>query len=121
MIVCRMDTTLLRKFCRSLPHVAEDVKWGDNLCFLIGERMFCITSLDRTAPAKLSFKCDPDGFTELIERDSIVPAAYMARNHWVSLERWDALRDSELKSLVRASYDLVKSRLPKKTQARLSR
>jgi predicted DNA-binding protein (MmcQ/YjbR family) len=40
----------------------------------------------------------------------------MARNHWVSLERWSALRDSEIKSAVGKSYELVKAKLPKKLQ-----
>ena len=116
-----MDLESLRKFCRSLPHATEDVKWGNDLCFLIGGRMFCVTCLDRTTPVSFSFKCNPEKFTELTEEDGIVPAAYMARNHWVSLERWDALRDAEIKSLVRGSYELVKSKLPKKLQAQLSR
>ena len=116
-----MDLESFRKFCRSLPHVTEDVKWGNDLCFLIGGRMFCVACLDRTAPVRVSFKCNPENFTELTEENDIVPAAYMARNNWVSLERWDALRDAEIKSLVRNSYDLVKYRLPKKLQAKLAR
>ena len=119
--MCHMELSSLSRFCRSFPGVKEDVKWGDNLCFLIGDRMFCIVCLDRTAEAPVSFKCTPDGFLELIERDGIVPAAYMARNHWVSLERWDALRDAEIKALVRGSFDLVKAKLPKKAQAKLAR
>lgn len=116
-----MDLDSLRKFCRSLPHATEDVKWGNDLCFLIAEKMFCVTCLDNTAAARVSIKCTPEKFADLIESDGIVPAAYMARNHWVSLERWDALRDAEIKSLVRESYDLVKSRLSKKAQAKLAR
>ena len=116
-----MDLDSLRRYCQSLPHVTEDVKWDNDLCFLIGGRMFCVTCLDRTATVCVSFKCGPEKFTDLTEEDGIIPAAYMARNHWVSLERWDALRDAEIKSLVRNSYDLVKSRLPKKLQAKLAR
>lgn len=116
-----MDLDSLRKYCRSLPHVTEDVKWGNDLCFLIAEKMFCVTCLDKTAPARVSFKCTPERFAELIETDGIVPAAYMARNHWVSLERWDALRDAEIRSLVGESYELARSKLPKKVRAKLAR
>ncbi|MBI2683237.1 MAG: MmcQ/YjbR family DNA-binding protein [Acidobacteriales bacterium] len=114
-----MTREMLRSFCRRLPHVIEDVKWGNNLCFLIGGKMFAVTCLERTAPVKLSFKCKPERFTELVEVDGIIPAPYMARNHWVSLERWDALRDAEIKDSVTESYALVKARLPKKVQGKL--
>ena len=115
-----MDLESLRKYCRSLPHVTEDVKWGNDLCFLIAKKMFCVACLDQSAPVRMSFKCTPEKFSELIEENGITPAAYMARNHWISLERWDALRDSEIKSLVRESYGLVLAKLPKKMQAKLS-
>ena len=106
----------LRKHCSTLPHVTEDVKWGNDLCFLIAEKMFCVASLDPHAGSRVSFKCTPEDFAELIERDGIIPAPYMARNHWVSLEKWSALRDNEIKAAVGKSYDLVKARLPKKLQ-----
>jgi predicted DNA-binding protein (MmcQ/YjbR family) len=114
-----MNLETLRTFCKQLPHVAEDVKWGNDLCFLIGGKMFAVTCLDRINPIKVSFKCTPEKFSELIEQDGIVPAPYMARNQWVSLERWDAMRDAEIKVLVQNSYELVKSKLTKKAQAEL--
>jgi predicted DNA-binding protein (MmcQ/YjbR family) len=55
----------------------------------------------------------------LIEQEDIIPAPYMARNHWVSLRKWNALRDSQIKAAVKESYDLVKAKLPKKTQLTL--
>ena len=114
-----MDLESLRHFCRSLPHVKEDVKWGNDLCFLIADKMFCVCSLDPKEGGRAAFKCSPEVFAELIERDGIIPAPYMARNHWVSLQRWDAMRGDELKSAVKASYELVVAKLPKKTQERL--
>ena len=114
-----MNLESLRKYCKQLPHVTEDVKWGNDLCFLIGGKMFVVTCLDATNPIKVSFKCTPETFAELLELDGIIPAPYMARNHWVSLERWDALRDAELKELVGTAYQLVKGKLPKKVQAGL--
>ena len=30
----------LRSICRSLPGITEDVKWGSDLCFLVGGKMF---------------------------------------------------------------------------------
>jgi predicted DNA-binding protein (MmcQ/YjbR family) len=114
-----MNTESIRNFCKTLPHVTEDIKWDNDLCFLIGGRMFAVACLDRTTPHKLSFKCTPEKFSELVERDAIIPAPYMARNHWVTLERFDAMRDPEIKDLVRSSYEMVKGKLTKKAQAAL--
>lgn len=114
-----MDLEALRAFCKGLPHVTEDVKWGNDLCFLIAGKMFAVSCLDRTSPVKLAFKSTAEGFAELVETDGIIPAPYMARNHWVSLERWDALRDAEIKARIHQSYALVLARLPQKQQLAL--
>jgi predicted DNA-binding protein (MmcQ/YjbR family) len=110
----------LRTFCLSLPHATEDVKWGNDLCFLIEEKMFAVTALEPTEGHFASFKCTEERFAELTELDGIHPAAYMARNHWVTLERGDVLRDAEIKSLLRESYGLVVAKLPKRVQAGLT-
>ena len=114
-----MNLESLRSYCRRLPHVTEDVKWGNDLCFLIGGKMFAVACLDAVDRHAVSFKCPPERFAELVEQEGIIPAPYMARNHWVTLEQFDALRDAEIKEAVRVSYELVKARLPKKTQAAL--
>lgn len=115
-----MTLDQLRKFCSSLPHVTEDVKWESNLCFLIAKKMFCVASLDPREENRVSFKCTPEEFAEFIERDGVVPAPYMARNHWVSLEKWSALRDTEIKDAVVRSYALVKAKLPRRVQKELA-
>jgi predicted DNA-binding protein (MmcQ/YjbR family) len=115
-----MTLDQLRKFCSKLPHVTEDVKWGNDLCFLIAEKMFCVASLGPREGNRVSFKCTPEQFAEFIERDGVIPAPYMARNHWVSLEKWSALRDEEIKQAVSDSYALVKAKLPKKLQQKLA-
>jgi len=58
-------------------------------------------------------------FAELIEQDGIIPAPYVARYHWVALERFDALPQRELKELLKKAYQLVREKLPKKIQAQL--
>lgn len=114
-----MTLESLRAFCRTLPHVTEDVKWGNDLCFLIAAKMFCVASLDAKEGNRVAFKCSPEVFAELIERDGNIPAPYMARNHWVSLTAWSAMRDAELRQAITDSYALVKAKLPKKTQEKL--
>ena len=114
-----MSVDWVRRCCLSFPHATEMVQWGDDLTFRIGNKMFAVAPLV-PAPVVLSFKCTPEEFAELVEREGIIPAPYMARNHWVALEKEDALPAKELKRLLRQSYELVKAKLPKKVQAELA-
>jgi predicted DNA-binding protein (MmcQ/YjbR family) len=110
----------VRAFCLSLPHATEDVKWEHNLLFRIAGKMFCVANLEPgIGPSKIAFKCTPDKFAELVEIEGIIPAPYMAHNHWVSMIVMDALRQPEIKGLIQDSYQLVLVKLPKKTQAAL--
>jgi predicted DNA-binding protein (MmcQ/YjbR family) len=114
-----MSVDFIRELCLSLPNTREEIQWGDHLLFKIGGKMFAITSLGPEG-VRLSLKSTPDKFYELTEIDGVIPAPYMARNFWISLERWDALRRNEIDALVRESYALVLAKLPKKKQAELS-
>jgi predicted DNA-binding protein (MmcQ/YjbR family) len=113
-----MHLDSIRKYCLSLPHATEDIQWGNDLLFRISGKIFAGISLE--PPNSLLFKCTPEKFEELIELEGIIPAPYMARNKWVMLERLDALRDSEIKSLIKDSYGMIFSKLTKKSQAELS-
>ena len=111
----------VRDTCRSLPHTTEDVQWEHNLLFRIAGKIYCIANLEPgMSPTKISFKCTPETFAELVEIEGIVPAPYMARNHWVSLTEMNALRQAEIKELILNSYQLVLEKLPRKTQATLT-
>src|SRR6185312_17459232 len=93
-----------REVCLALPHATEDVKWGHNLLFRIGGKMFCVANLDPAiSPTRIAFKCTPERFAELVEIEGIIPAPYMARAHWVAMVEMDALRRSEIKDLIRNS------------------
>jgi predicted DNA-binding protein (MmcQ/YjbR family) len=113
-----MDIEQTRAYCLSFPHVTEKVQWGYDLVFKVGGKMFAVVVLE-AAPHCMSFKCTPEKFAELIEQDGIGPAPYVARYHWVALERFNALSEKELKALLRNAYDLVLAKLPKKARAEL--
>jgi predicted DNA-binding protein (MmcQ/YjbR family) len=104
----------LRELCLGLPGVTEDIKWGADLCFLVGEKMFCVTSIE--PPHSVSFKVTDEEFEEMVARPGIIPAPYMARNKWVNVHEWSGLTDSEWETYVKQSYSLVKSKLTKKVQ-----
>jgi predicted DNA-binding protein (MmcQ/YjbR family) len=114
-----MDIESVRKFCLSLPHVTEDVQWESDLLFRIGNKIFAVVGLEPASDHCMSFKCTPAVFAELTEREGIVPAPYVARYHWVALERFDALPESELKQLLKNAYQLILEKLPKKSKAAL--
>jgi|SRR5450432_80593 len=114
-----MDQESIRSFCLSLPHATEDIQWEKDLLFRIGNKMFTVLALDDSTDHVMSFKCTPEVFAELTERPGIVPAPYVARYHWVALERFDALPVAELQSLIRNSYEMVLAKLPGKLKARL--
>jgi predicted DNA-binding protein (MmcQ/YjbR family) len=116
-----MDPEAIRRYCLSLPHATEDIQWGNDLLFRVGGKIFAGAALDPSAPARLSFKCTPEEYAELTERDGIIPAPYMARYHWVALERLDALGRAEIQRLIKASYEMVAAKLPKKARAQLGR
>ena len=102
----------LRQICRALPGVTEDVKWDHDLCFCVGGKMFVVVNLE--PPHQTAFKCTPEGFAELIEREGIIPAPYLARAMWVQEgELGTAIERRELVPLLRASYDLVLATLPR--------
>jgi predicted DNA-binding protein (MmcQ/YjbR family) len=108
----------VRKLCMSLPHTTEEILWGNDLVFKVGGKMYAATPLDPGGLC-LSFKVPQEDFAELCERDGVIPAPYSARYFWIALEREDAIPVTELKGLIRQSYDLVKAKLPKKMQAQL--
>jgi predicted DNA-binding protein (MmcQ/YjbR family) len=116
-----MDLESIRKFCLSLPHATERVQWGNDLLFCIGGKMFAVAGLDAKYPTKLSFKCTPEKFSELIELEGIIPAPYVARYHWVALEDLDAISQTELKGLLKTAHQLVHDKLPRKVQSELGK
>ena len=115
-----MDIDWLRKTCLAFPHATEQIQWGYDLVFKVGGKMFGVAPLE-PAPVCLSFKCSEESFAELTERPQIIPAPYMARAKWVALESPDAIARAELAELLRASYELVFAKLPKRIQAEMSR
>jgi len=107
-----MNVELIRRFCLSFPHATENLQWGDVLCFKVGGKLFAMLNMN-TVPPHLVLKSTPEKFGELVELEGIVPAAYVGRYNWVSVERGDALPWIELQDLVRESYALVVAKVRK--------
>ena len=111
----KMDVDAIRAFCMAFPNTTEKLQWGDDLCFKVGGKIFVMLGLDNP---RLCFKCTPDTFAELIEREDIRPAPYVGRYKWVMLDRLDAAGDAELQDLIRQSFEMVSAKAPKKKAGR---
>jgi predicted DNA-binding protein (MmcQ/YjbR family) len=116
-----MDSESTRAFLLGLPCVEETLQWGNNLIFWVGDKaiggkMFALLNLDADGNGVLSFAAGPEGAAELLEIDGIFPAPYLARAHWVAMERWNALRTSELQARLRAARDIVEAKLTKRAR-----
>ncbi len=112
-----MTLDIIREIASALPHAKEDIKWGNDLCFCIAEKMFCVTGLD--SGSTVSLKVTDEEFDELLERTGFSPAPYMARNKWVLIDSTAKISKKELSHFIQQSYALIKIRLPKKLQVKL--
>ena len=103
-MIWRMTLESIRKLCLSLPDATEQIQWGKDLVFKVRGKMFCVACTEPVAPPKvaLSFKCDDETFAELVERNGVIPAPYMAQHKWVAPEQFDTLGAAELEKLIDA-------------------
>jgi predicted DNA-binding protein (MmcQ/YjbR family) len=120
-----MDNERVREICMALPHVMETMNWGHHLVYWAGDRdiggkIFAMTDLDGSGTGVLWFHCGAERFHELIENEGIVPSPYLAKAHWVTLERWDALRPREISEELRRAHSLILEKLPKRTRVILA-
>jgi len=116
-----MDNERIRAICMAMPYVAETLNWGHHLVYFVGDReiggkMFAMTDVDGTGFGVLWFHCGAERFHELLEREGISASPYLARAHWVTLERWDALRPREIEEELKRAYELIYAKLPPRTK-----
>ena len=119
---CSMTLDSIREHCLSFPQTREQLQWGDSLLFKVAGKMFVIVSLNVERETRISFKCTPENYADLIEREGITPTRYnMWKYHWVSLEKLDTLPSRELKELMQQSYELEAAKAIKKQRKKLSK
>jgi len=110
-----------RKFAAGLPGATEDIKWGADLVYSIGAKMFCVFLLEGNRigghTKSCSFKVDDERFLELTGVPGVMPAPYLARAKWVQVKPGHALGSAALNQLIRRSHALVLAKLPKNPQA----
>ena len=112
-----MDIDSFQAFCKSLPAVTDSVKWDHDLVFSVGDKMFCVISLE--PPLNYSFKVKDESFEELSFRPGFIPAPYMARAKWLQVTDPSKVGKEEREAFIRLSYELVKAKLTKKRRQEL--
>lgn len=111
-----MNLEIIREYCLSFPCSTEQVQWENSLLFKVGGKIFAIYNLGQETGSRMSLKSSPERFEELIEAEFIIPAPYLARNKWISLQDGCRLKLKEIKELIRESYNLVFEKLPVKVK-----
>lgn len=111
-----MNIESVRDYCLSLPMATEDFPFDETtLVFRVLGKIFAMVDLHDTEWFVL--KCDPDYALELRDRHTeIAPAYHMNKKHWNQLNLFGMLPDELVQSLIRHSYNLVVSKLPRKVK-----
>jgi predicted DNA-binding protein (MmcQ/YjbR family) len=112
-----MDIDTIRSLCTKLPSVTEDIKWGNDLCFSIAKKMFCVVMMDDLL--KVSIKVGDEEFGELCNTQGIIPAPYSARYKWILVENPSVFNKKQWAHYIIQSYNLVKAKISKRKLALL--
>jgi predicted DNA-binding protein (MmcQ/YjbR family) len=116
-----MDNERVRTICMAMSHVCETVNWGHHLVYWVGDRdiggkMFAMTDLDGTGFGVVWFHCGAERFHELLEVEGISASPYLAKAHWVTVERWDVLRARQIEEELKRAHELIYEKLPPRTK-----
>ena len=115
-----MDIEQVRDFTLSLLGVTEDQPFGDDvITYRIEGKIFLCLSLGagqndmRESEPRLALKLTPERNEELREQySSVTPAWHWNKKHWSDVY-YEQLEDDLVKTIIKESYDLVVSKLPK--------
>ena len=113
-----MNIEDIQAICQSLPSATEDIKWGHDLVFSIGGKMFCVAGLEQV-PVTASFKVKEEEFEEICNRDGFKPAPYVAKYNWVFIDDVRKMNKKEWQQYIKQSYELVREKLPVKIKKQL--
>lgn len=115
-----MDIEQVREYTLSILGVTEDQPFGDDvITFRIEGKIFLCLWLGgshhdmRDSEPRFALKLTPERNEELREQYSAVtPAWHWNKKHWSDVY-YERLEEDLVKTLIKESYDLVVSKLPK--------
>lgn len=114
-----MTEAELDAICGAWPGVTRSIKWEVDLVYSVANKMFVVMCTLGPERGRLSFKVEPERFLELTDQPGIAPAPYMARAFWITLANPGQFDEGQVEAFLRRSYELVREKLPKKTQVAL--
>ena len=115
-----MDIEQVREYTLSILGVTEDQPFGDDIItFRIEGKIFLCLWLGgshhdmRDSEPRFALKLTPERNEELREQYSaVIPAWHWNKKHWSDVY-YEHLEEDLVKTLIKESYDLVVSKLPK--------
>ena len=114
-----MNLEELRELCLSLPGITEETPFGaDNLVYKVMGKMYALIPLDADYPC-VALKNTPEKNEELKSTYPYITEAYhFNKVHWIMVLH----KNPDLtKRLIEESYQIVKSKLPKKCRMMLEK
>jgi len=108
----------IQVICKQMNGVTEDVKWGHDLVFSVGGKMFCVVGLDEH-PTSATFKVRDDEFDEISNWPGFKPAPYVAKHKWVMIEDINQMKKTDWTKFIQQSYRLVSEKLSAKLRKQL--
>ena len=115
-----MNIEIFREHCLLKKGVEETFPFDEQtLVFKVMGKMFALLPLNAETP-RANLKADPDWSEELREsHHQIVPGWHMSKKHWNTVHLEDGLESDLIFRMIDHSYELVVSKLPKKTRIAL--
>lgn len=112
-----MSREFVNRICAGFPGSENSDPWGGGHdCWKVGGKIFAL--IGARDDHGVNLKCpDTESAALLIEMGRAEKAPYMHAS-WVRI-RWGAMDDDELAERLSRSYELIRSKLPKKLQATL--
>lgn len=115
-----MDIEEFRNYCISLEGVTEKTPFGkfaarydSILVFYILDHMFCLVDMDNFT--SVTVKSTPDEIEEIrMNHSSVSDPLNLSLRYWIQLNFNGDIPDRKIYSLVKRSYDIVKTKYTKK-------
>lgn len=117
-----MNVEELREYCLSLPKVEENQPWTEPqyemlITYKIGGKWFVLANPDKRF---IDVKCDPEVIADMQSRyKGAFPAWHMNKEHWLGIKLESDVPNTTIKKVIKDGYDLIVTKLPKKTRENL--
>jgi predicted DNA-binding protein (MmcQ/YjbR family) len=115
-----LDSHVICKWCETKPGATLEYPFGPEAAvFKVAGKMFALVAMDGP-PDYVTLKADPEeGEALRTQHGFIREGYYMNKRHWITVDIEPKTPEQLVEDLVADSYDLVVSKLPKRTRTEL--